>query len=104
MDKIAIREGKSRSAIIVKAVKTYAKNHSSGNNQITLETAIQPGFIALPTIGEPLTERFAQMDNDELIILAKTLRGRSQEVNVELKRRGLDWGWRWSLDYYVVSS
>jgi hypothetical protein len=96
---IARRESTSKSAVIMEAVKTYVQNHKEGNAQITMEVAARPGFEgALPTMGEPLTVKFANMSDDDLILLAKAARGRSQEINRELRKRfGPDFVFEWGL-------
>jgi hypothetical protein len=97
---IAKRENKSKSAVIMEALKTYVQNHKDGNAQITMEVALQPGFEgALPTMGEPLTFKFPNMDDNDLLLLAKAARARAQEINREMKKRfGHDYSFEWALD------
>ena len=51
LDKIARREGKTRSSLTFEILKEYVKNHSEGNNTFKLDVWQEdPEFKALPTL------------------------------------------------------
>ena len=94
LDKIGLRENKSRSELIVQMITSYVSAHKIGNNQFTLDTSVQEGFLALPTMGEPLTLKFANMEDEEFVQIVSAARSRFQEIEKERKKRGLrriDW-------------
>ena len=48
--KIASREGKAKSELLVELIEEYVKAHSSGNPSFTMDQFQDPGFQAVPTI------------------------------------------------------
>jgi hypothetical protein len=96
-DKIARTEGKDRSKLIVELIEKHVINHQRGNPQHTLDRSIEnPGFIAMPTMGEILTPaRLGAMSKDELSEMEKASEARKQEIEAELQRRqDKEWGRR----------
>jgi len=88
-DNIGKRESKSRSEIIMDGLKHEVISHGRGNSQFSLEISSQPDFVALPTIGEPLTPKFANMPRDEFDLIGQCLRSRLQEHEHEEKKLNL---------------
>ncbi len=46
--KIADREGKGRSELIIELLEEYVKNHSAGNSTFKIDDFQDPNFIAMP--------------------------------------------------------
>lgn len=49
-EKIAKREGKEQSKLIIELIEEYVKSHSEGNPQFTLEKFQEADFKAIPTL------------------------------------------------------
>jgi hypothetical protein len=97
--RVAVREGKPVNRLIQEFMRDYVKKHGSGNPAFPLDKWVDnPELSAHPTIGEPLTKRFAKMNDEEVYELAKTLKARAQETAFEMKKRRLDdIHWTWGL-------
>jgi hypothetical protein len=96
---IAKRDGyRSASDLARKIIADYVKAHLGSNDQFILtkwsDERTANDTFALPTIGEVLTvERRGKWSDDELVQVAKAVKGRKQELEAELKRRGYWWEW-----------
>ena len=83
-----VRQGKSMSELLREFAREYARNHSA-NDQSKISSFEDPRFIALPTLGEPLSpERIDSMDEETQLDIAQGARRRMDEAIAGLKRRG----------------
>lgn len=73
----------------------YVKKHSEGNPAFSLEKwQEKPDFVALPTIGEQLTqERLNEIKEEDLLELARNVLARADEVSRQVEKRGF-YGYR----------
>ena len=97
LERIATREQKSVSELLRPVISKYTKAHGRGNDQMPLDLSIaDPGFVALPTIGEVITpDRLDAMSDPDLSVLEAASTARAQEIAAAAKRRHLrEWGTR----------
>jgi len=79
---IARREHKSTSELLMELVSDHVKKHGKGNPTFSLEKwQDEPEFVALPTIGEPLTLiKLSKLADSDFELLEKQVTARFQEV------------------------
>ena len=94
IESIADREGKTVSEYLRPYLEEIAKNHASGNDSFVLTKWVdEPKTLAMPTMGEILKPgELDMLEGADLELLGKAARGRVQEIEAAMKRRG------WKLD------
>ena len=91
--KIAAREGKDTSKMLVSLMEEYVKQHSSGNPSFTLEQFQDPNFHAVPTILATLDiwdKHFTEAnekERDELNRKVVELKKRFYQIQVNENRK-----------------
>lgn len=65
--KIAHREGKNRSSVLVELIEQYVKIHSEGNPAFTMDQFQDPDFRAMPATMSPIMnwKEFVNHNTDE---------------------------------------
>jgi hypothetical protein len=95
--KEAMREG-GASLLLRKMAHEWYNKHGKGNPTFKLEQFGVKGFFALPTMGDPQkAEALDEMQEEDFLILAKSVRARAHEIDACMKRRRLSYSWSWSL-------
>jgi len=87
--KIADREHRKFSPMLVEVVRDYVKAHKNGNSQFTLEKSTEAGFTALPTLGEKnQRQKLEKLSDKDIVEILKASLTWSREAEAILKKRG----------------